>query len=77
MKFLPPLMPPGNVIQFPPERQLAIRVEAEWDGSGWYVLAPNREHGWLHGSLSAALRDGREIARGFGVALASSAGVAS
>jgi hypothetical protein len=77
MKFLAPFTPPGNIIQFPLERRFAIRIEREAHDRGWFVRTHDRESGWLHGSFDAAIADGREIARGFGVALASSAGVVS
>jgi hypothetical protein len=65
----------ATVINFPYERRFAVRVEAEWDGPGWYVLSHNREHGWLHGGFDAALRDARIVADSYGVCVVSSAGV--
>ena len=66
--------PSAEIIQFPLSRRRAdIRVEAENDGLGWVVLAPNG-HGWAHGLWSAAINDARAIARGFGTGVTSSAG---
>lgn len=55
--------------KFPPP---PVRVQRERDGEAWLVLAPNG-HGWLHGGHDAAVLDAREIARGFGVGVGSSA----
>jgi hypothetical protein len=54
------------ILPFPDRGPFAIRVERE--DCAWLVLA--REHGWLHGSRHDAMRDARELARGFGVAVA-------
>ena len=48
-----------------------VRIEPEKGGEGWMVIA--RAHGWLHGDFCAATADAREIARGFGVSVGSSA----
>jgi hypothetical protein len=36
-----------------------IRIERENDGPGWLVL--RHRHGWLHGTLAAALADARSM----------------
>jgi hypothetical protein len=63
------------ILNFPYERRFAVRVEREANDLGWLTHTHDREYGWLHPSFDAAICDGREIARGFGVALVSSAGV--
>jgi hypothetical protein len=73
MKFLAPLTPPGNIIRFPLERRLAIRVEREAHDLGWFVLTHDREQGWLHGSFDAAIADASAVAATFGVSVISSA----
>jgi hypothetical protein len=60
------------IIQFP-----AIRVERELNGLAWLIRTHNREHGWLCGDFHTALRDAREVAAGYRVAIVSSAGVLS
>jgi len=68
--------PECAVIPFPLRGRfrLDIRIEPEFHGAGWYILTPDRSHGWLHGNFNAAFHDAREIARGFGTVVQSSAG---
>jgi len=61
------------IIEFPLNRCRDVRVEAENDGLGWLVLAPNG-HGWAHGLWSAAIDDACKIARYYGTGVTSSAG---
>jgi hypothetical protein len=62
------------ILRFPPRGRFAnvVRIEHELDGEGWLLLTP-RGHGWLDGDFPTALRDAREIAAGYGVAVRSSA----
>ena len=36
-----------------------IRIERETDGEGWLPL--RKDHGWLHGTLDAAVADARAM----------------
>jgi hypothetical protein len=58
-----------------PSRHPAVWITRE--GKAWLVIAG--DHGWLHGSYEAALRDARDIAKGFGctIRVASTARVAA
>ena len=49
-----------------------VRVQHEPDGA-WLVLT-HRGHGWAHGGFHDALGDAREVARGLGAVVRSSAG---
>jgi hypothetical protein len=60
----------ATILRFPSSRTRTIRVEPEFGGFGWMVLAPNG-HGWLHGDRDAALLDAHEVASGFGVTVRS------
>jgi len=64
----------ATIIKFPLHRRFDVRVEAERNDLGWLVLTPDGRCGWTHATWSAALDDAREIARGHGVAVISSAG---
>lgn len=55
------------ILPFPPRGRFDIRVEREAGDVGWFVLLPDRSHGWLHGDFAAALNEARELASGFGV----------
>ena len=61
------------IVPFPNRGPFEIRIEPERGGEGWMVVTPGRTHGWLHGDFYAATADAREIARGFGVGVGSSA----
>ena len=61
------------ILKFPPRGPFTVYVEHERDGDGWMAIA--RSHAWLHGSFAAAHQDARDIARGYGVAVVSSAGM--
>jgi LDH2 family malate/lactate/ureidoglycolate dehydrogenase len=61
----------ASIIQFPRINPNVV-IERERDTDAWLVIA--WAHGWAHGSFDAALRDARELAAGFGVAVVSSAG---
>jgi hypothetical protein len=65
------------VIPFPLERRLAIRIEREADGLGWFVLTYDREYGSVCGSFDAAICEACSLATGYGVNVVSSAGVLS
>jgi hypothetical protein len=65
----------ARILSFPSSRIQGVRVEREWNGDGWLALKDC--YGWLHGDFGSALRDAREIASDHGVAVISSATVAS
>jgi hypothetical protein len=64
------------IIQFPPRGnyRFDIRVERERGDLSWFVLLPDRSHGWIHGDYDGAFREAKSIARSYGVAVLSSAG---
>jgi len=66
--------PSARIIQFPPRGRFAnaVRIEREHSTDGW--LALRDAFGWAHGDFASALRDAHEIARGYGIAVVSSAG---
>jgi hypothetical protein len=62
------------ILRLPLRGRFDIRVEREADSEGWLVLTRDRQHGWLHGDFDGAQQDAGAIARGYGVAVVSSAG---
>jgi hypothetical protein len=62
----------ARIIRFPLRGRFDIRIEREAGDLGWFVLLPDRSHGWLHGDFDGALRDASIIATDFGVSVASS-----
>jgi len=65
----------ATILKFPlGGRRFDIRVEREISGAAWLVRTHDREWGWLHGSFDSAQQDASDIARGYGVAVVSSAG---
>jgi hypothetical protein len=62
----------ATVIEFPLNRRLGVRIE-QYE-RGWLVVTQDREHGWLCGDWRDAIDEAGAIARGYGVAVQSSAG---
>jgi hypothetical protein len=63
------------ILKFPPNGgRFDIRLEREAGDLGWFVVLPDRSHGWLHGDFSAAFGDACGLAKGQGIGVVSSAG---
>jgi hypothetical protein len=60
------VMMTARILRFPPRGRFSpFAVHVVREAPAWLVLC--RSHGWLHGSYREAIREAREIARGFGV----------
>ena len=58
----------ARILQFPPRGRFSpFAVHVLREGLAWLVVC--KGFGWLHGSYQEAIREAREIARGFGVAV--------